>query len=68
VVDLVAAAAAAATDPRSRQAAFEAPFAEAFQARTALAVSSGKAALTLLLQALAEHTGRTKVIIPAYTS
>jgi dTDP-4-amino-4,6-dideoxygalactose transaminase len=67
VVDLVAAAAAAATDPRSRQAAFEAPFAEAFQARTALAVSSGKAALTLLLQALAELTGRTRVIIPAYT-
>ena len=45
----------------------EREFARAFQVRKALAVSSGKAALTLALRALATLSSRTKVIIPAYT-
>ena len=40
---------------------------QALHLRTALAVSSGKAALTVALLALARSTGRRKVIIPAYT-
>jgi dTDP-4-amino-4,6-dideoxygalactose transaminase len=38
-----------------------------FQARRAYAVSSGKAGLTCLLQALNALTGRRKVVLPAYT-
>ena len=38
-----------------------------FNVRRAIGVSSGKAALTVILQALHRLSGRTKVIIPAYT-
>lgn len=54
----------AARHPRER---FEAEIAEFCGVRNAFAVSSGKAALTLILLALARHSQRRKVIIPAYT-
>ena len=38
-----------------------------FSAREVFLVSSGKAALTVILQALAAPSGRRRVIIPAYT-
>jgi perosamine synthetase len=38
-----------------------------FSAREVFLVSSGKAALTVILQALAASSGRRRVIIPAYT-
>ena len=38
-----------------------------FKVRRAVGVSSGKAALMVILQALHRLSGRTKVIIPAYT-
>jgi len=46
---------------------FEKEFAEHLGVRNVFAVSSGKAALTLILLALKALTGRTKVILPAYT-
>jgi dTDP-4-amino-4,6-dideoxygalactose transaminase len=38
-----------------------------FNVRRAVGVSSGKASLTVILQALHRLSGRTKVIVPAYT-
>jgi perosamine synthetase len=46
--------------------ALEREFVEHFSIRQAFAVSSGKAALTLILRALTALTGRRKVILPAY--
>ncbi len=40
---------------------------EKFSSREVFLVSSGKAALTVILQALAASSGRRRVIIPAYT-
>ena len=40
---------------------------EKFSAKEAFLVSSGKAALTVILKALAASSGRRRVIIPAYT-
>lgn len=42
-------------------------FVEHFGARHAFLVSSGKAALVLILQALREDSSRRKVVVPAYT-
>jgi dTDP-4-amino-4,6-dideoxygalactose transaminase len=41
--------------------------ADAVGARHGFALSSGKAALTVLLEVLAQGTGRRKVVLPAYT-
>jgi dTDP-4-amino-4,6-dideoxygalactose transaminase len=56
-----------ATRARERVLALEAGLARHFGTRTAFAVSSGKAGLTAILQALHALTGRRKVIVPAYT-
>jgi hypothetical protein len=50
-----------------REQALQPDLARFFRVRTALAVSSGKAALTLALLALARVNPRRRVIIPAYT-
>lgn len=47
--------------------ALERELAEHFQLHHAVALSSGKAALTIILNALKALTGRWKVILPAYT-
>ena len=65
--DLLRAVAAGGHGRRDREAVLQGELAREFRVRTALAVSSGKAALTLILTALARLTGRKKVIIPAYT-
>lgn len=46
---------------------FEGAIAGSLGMRHAFAVSSGKAALSVILRALRALTGRTKVILPAYT-
>ena len=50
-----------------RRVALEQQVAAHFGVRSAFAVSSGKAALTIALRALHALTGRTKVLLPAYT-
>jgi perosamine synthetase len=52
---------------RDARQALERQVAERFGVRSVFAVSSGKAALTTALRALQALTGRTKVILPAYT-
>ena len=65
--ELIRAAAWAFRSPQYRSNVFEPELARGLNVRTALAVSSGKAALALTLLALSRLTGRRKVIIPAYT-
>jgi len=64
---LLTAAAGLIRHDRYREQILQPDFARAFDRRTVFAVSSGKAALALTLRALAQLTGRRKVIIPAYT-
>lgn len=52
---------------RSVRARRELEFARYFGMKYAFALSSGKAALTIILQTLAAASARRKVIIPAYT-
>ncbi len=63
----IARAAARRFGSRSGREALEQQVAAHFGVRSAFAVASGKAALTLALRALHALTGRTKVILPAYT-
>ena len=69
-MDLTGLLRAWAEGSRARQDRVEAlqpEFAHSLRVRTALAVSSGKAALTLALLAMNRLTGRRTVVIPAYT-
>jgi perosamine synthetase len=66
VADLARATIGRLTSGRGRQA-LEQQVAGHFGVRSAFAVSSGKAALTMALRAMHALTGRTKVILPAYT-
>lgn len=59
--------AAASVSGRDAVAALEVELARDLGVRRAFTVCSGKAALTLVLRALAKPTARRKVIIPAYT-
>lgn len=52
---------------KNRAATLEDEIKEAFGARYAFAVSSGKAALTVILRALSALSGGKQVVIPAYT-
>lgn len=52
---------------RGRREGFERGLESALGVSCAVAVSSGKAALTLILRALAAQSTRRKVVIPAYT-
>ena len=63
----VARAAALGLMSGTAREALEQQVAEHFGVRRAFAVASGKAALTTALRALHALTGRTKVILPAYT-
>ena len=64
--DLITAALRATASGRHREQ-FQREIADHFSVTTTLAVSSGKAALTLALLALKRLSSRKKVIIPAYT-
>jgi len=64
VLDVLGAVAGLTKDARQQ---FELGARSSFGAATACAVSSGKAALTVILQSLHALTGRRKVILPAYT-
>jgi len=65
--DLIGAAAAALTRGPGSTEPFLSQLAQRLGVRHAAALSSGKAALAVVLQALHALTGRRKVIIPAYT-
>lgn len=65
--DLVRGVYEAARTQDYREEIFQREVADFFGVRQAFAVSSGKAALTLILLALKALSGRRKVIIPAYT-
>jgi perosamine synthetase len=66
IADLARAAARRLVSDSGRQA-LEERVAAHFGVRSVFAVVSGKAALTMTLRALHALTGRTKVILPAYT-
>ncbi len=53
--------------PQTTVRRLEAEFCEYFGVKHVWFVSSGKAALTLILQALHSLSGRQKVVIPGYT-
>ena len=65
--DLISSVYDAGRTPAYRQNIFETEFANRLGVRKAFGVSSGKAALTIILTALNALTGRRKVIVPAYT-
>ena len=65
--DLISSAYDAGRTRAYRQDIFEDEFANRIGVRKAFGVSSGKAALTIILTALNTLTKRRKVIVPAYT-
>ena len=66
-IPAIARAATALVPLTPARAALERQMSEHFGVDTCVAVNSGKAALTIALRALHAITGKTKVVLPAYT-